>query len=137
MPAYHGGHLHVAVRYFDCEGERPGLPADVAALVKKITADSIELTLVNTSKLATRNLIIQSGAFSEHLIESVSTEAGTTAPVNGSHLHVELPPSTTISLTLRVKRFANKPTYEGPFTPRAPLIPTTIKGRDPLFTNGQ
>ena len=137
MPAYHGGHLHVAVRYFDCEGERPGLPADVAALVKKITADSIELTLVNTSKLATRNLIIQSGAFSEHLIESVSTEAGTNEPVGGSHLQVELPPSTTISLTLRVKRFANKPTYEGPFTPREPLIPTMIKGRDPLFTNGQ
>jgi hypothetical protein len=130
MPAYHGGHLHVAVRYFDCEGERPGLPADVSALVEKITADEVGLTLVNTSTSSDRSLIIQAGAFGEHQIVSAKASDGSATEVGGNHLRVDLPAGTSISLTLNVKRFANKPTYEGPFAPKEPLIPTTIKGRD-------
>jgi len=130
MPAYHGGHLHVAVRYFDIDGQRPGLPADVAALVEKIAEESIELTLVNTSESSERNLVVQAGAFGEHEIVSASAKGGEEIAVGGNHLQVNLPAGTKISITLKVNRFANKPSYEGPFAPAAPLIPTTIKGRD-------
>ena len=131
MPAYHGGHLHVAVRYFDVEGGRPGLPADVAALVEKITADVVELTLVNTSSTAARSLVIQAGAFGEHHFVSASENGGESIPVDSNHLQVDLPAGSSISLVLKVKRFANDPTYEGPFTPRQSdvSIPATITGR--------
>jgi hypothetical protein len=132
MPAYHGGHLHTAVRYFDIEGKRPGLPTDVAALVEKITSSSIELTLVNTSSSTPHSVVIQAGAFGEHRILTVTEKGGTETPVGGNHLHVDLPADGTISLILRVERFANDPTYEGPFTPEKTevSIPATIIGRD-------
>ena len=131
MPAYHGGHLHVAVRYFDVEGGRPGVPADVAALVEKITADLVELTLVNTSTTSARSLVIQAGAFGEHQIISTSERGGESINVGGNHLQVDLPAGTSISLVLNVKRFANDPTYEGPFTPQQSdvSVPATITGR--------
>jgi len=132
MPAYHGGHLHVAVRYFDAEKKRPGLPADVAALVSKITANTVELTLVNTSPTAARSTVIQAGAFAEHQIISATDHSGLKSAVNGAHLQVDLAPGAKISLTLEVARFANLPTYEGPFAPAQTevSIPATIKGRD-------
>ena len=132
MPAYHGGHLHVAVRYFDAEKNRPGLPADVAALVSKITATTVELTLVNTSASATRSAVIQAGAFAEHQILSAIDAKGVKTVVNGAHLQVDLAPGAISSLTLEVARFSNLPTYEGPFTPAQTdvSIPATIKGRD-------
>jgi len=132
MPAYHGGHLHVAVRYFDAENKRPGLPADVAALVSKITATTVELTLVNTSAISASSTVIQAGAFAEHQILSATDNNGVKAVVNGAHLQVDLAAGATTSLTLEVARFANLPTYEGPFTPAQTevSIPATIKGRD-------
>jgi hypothetical protein len=132
MPAYHGGHLHVAVRYFDAEKERPGLPADVAALVSKITATKVELTLVNTSATTTRSTIIQAGAFAEHQIISATDGKGVVTTVNGTHLQVDLAAGASIALTLEVARFANTPTYDGPFVPaqKDVSVPKTIKGRD-------
>ena len=50
---YHGGLLHVRLRYFDRQARRPGLPPDVAALVHELDADSAVVTLVNISPLAT------------------------------------------------------------------------------------
>src|SRR5690349_20210737 len=38
--------LHTRVRYFDPAKRRPGLPADVAALVERMTGDETVLTLV-------------------------------------------------------------------------------------------
>ena len=132
MPAYHGGHLHVAVRYFDVEGQGPGLPADVAALVEKITREHVQLTLVNTSTSATRSVIIQSGAFAEHKIISVVDQNGAEIKVDGPHLQVDLPPQSNISLTLKIARFAYDPTYATPFVPneKEVSIPSEIHGRN-------
>ena len=43
-----GGPLHCRLRYFDPDNRRAGIPADVAALVEKLTADAVTVTLVNT-----------------------------------------------------------------------------------------
>lgn len=131
MPAYHGGHLHVAVRYFDAERERPGLPEDVAALVSKVTEHEIALTLVNTSTTSARRVVIQSGAFGEHRILSAKEIGREESAVEASHLEVALPPQGNIELVLKVQRFANDPTYETPFIPAqsSVSVPLTIKGR--------
>src|SRR5205085_6280897 len=63
---HHGNHtlvLHSRVRYFDPDKRRPGLPADVAALVEKLTADETVLTLVNVSPVHARRVIVQAGSY--------------------------------------------------------------------------
>jgi hypothetical protein len=131
MPAYHGGHLHVALRYFDPAKARPGLPQEVSALVEKITADSVEVTLVNTSHFVTRSTILQAGAFAEHQIISASINGESTLEVNGAHLEIELAPKASAKITLTVARFANDPTYAWPFaqSQEERSHPLTIKGR--------
>ena len=131
MPAYHGGHLHVAVRYFDVAEGRPGLPDEVSALVEKITADAVELTLVNTSHFVTRSTIIQAGAFAEHQIVSATVNGGVTTAVNGAHIQIDLAPKSTAKITLHVKRFANEASYEWPIEQSGEEIsvPATIVGR--------
>ena len=66
-----GDVLRSQVRYFDPERRRAGLAEDVAALVEKIEPDSITLTLVNTSTLGARRLIVQMGVYGEHQAISV------------------------------------------------------------------
>ena len=61
MPIYNGGLLNVSVRHFDAERRRPGLPADVAALVRGINSQGIDLTLVNLHPTQSRSLISQAG----------------------------------------------------------------------------
>ena len=63
---YHGGLLHVRLRYYDADEARPGLPAEVAALVSQVTATTTTVELVNTSPLHARRVILQAGAFGEH-----------------------------------------------------------------------
>ena len=131
MPAYHGGHLHVAVRYFDVAALRPGLPDDVAALVESNTEDSVKLTLVNTSQSATRSTVVQAGAFGEHQIIDAQVNGGVTTQVNDPHIQIDLAPMASASIVLHVKRFANEPTYEWPFGQREEQVstPETITGR--------
>ncbi len=131
MVSYHGGHLHVAVRYFDPELRRPGLPEDVAALVTSLTSHFVELTLVNTSKTFSRNVIIQSGAFGEHEFLSAIADGCQEVVVGGKHLEISLPALSSIQLKLRVRRFAYDPTYEQPFMPprHEQDTPLTIIGR--------
>ena len=57
MHVTHGGLQYAAVRYFDADVQRPGLPPGVAALVDQISADRVSLSLVNTSD-ATRPVVI-------------------------------------------------------------------------------
>ena len=131
MPAYHGGHLHVAVRYFDVAALRPGLPDDVAALVESITEDLVKLTLVNTSQSTTRSMVVQAGAFGEHQIIDAQVNGGVTTQVNGPHIQIDLAPMASASIVLHVKRFANEPTYEWPFGQKVDQMgrPETIIGR--------
>jgi len=126
-PSFNGGLLRGEVRYYDPDGKRPGLPHDIAALVESIRADRTVVTLVNTSALDTRKVIVQAGSFREHVFTDVtfnvsenspddsSTETRKKVPVNSSYIAVELPPSTTVTLELGMRRFVNQPTYAFPW----------------------
>ena len=135
MPAYHGGHLHVAVRYFDPEHLRPGLPQDVAALVEEISANHVKLTLVNTSHFNEHSTIIQAGAFAEHQILSATVNGGEEVQVDGAHLQIDLAAKASATVIMKVKRFANDPTYDFPFTQKREnvAIPASITGRGPIY----
>jgi hypothetical protein len=124
MHVYHGGLQQARLRYFDVAGKRPGLPQGVAALVHGLTADSAQLTLVNTDAGKTVDLIIQAGAFGEHEFTSAN---GTSA--FGRWLHVTLAPGATAELTLGMRRFANPPSYDTPWQ-KAAEGPTPIVGRE-------
>jgi hypothetical protein len=116
---YHGGLLHVRLRYFDALQRRPGLPPDVAALVHALDAESVSVTLVNISPLRPRRLILQAGAFGEHAFtEAVEIAppgeqqpAPRGIPVNDRRLTVELPPGRSVDLKIGMRRFVNRPEY--------------------------
>lgn len=65
-PVYNGGLLRATVRYFDADEKRPGLPADIAALVDEVAADRVGVEMVNLSGSQTRRVVVQAGAFGEH-----------------------------------------------------------------------
>lgn len=116
---YHGGLLHVRLRYYDLDSARPGLPPDVGALVGSLDAETTRVTLVNTSPLCPRRLILQAGAFGEHSFTRVADQAAegdqpSTLSVNGKHLEVHLGPGGVVRLELGMKRYCNQPSYEQP-----------------------
>ena len=80
-PKHQGEVLQARVRYFDPIRRRPGLPEDVAALVDSLRDDSTSLVLVNLNQTEPRTLIVQGGAYGEHLCESV-TAGGRTIDVS-------------------------------------------------------
>ena len=125
--SFNGGLLRGRVRYFDIEKARPGLPEDVAALVKKLEADRAVVHLVNTSAFESRKLIVQAGSYGEHEFTGVLFNARSedsdgnivlsekSVPVNSKFFAVELLPSTTIKLDIGTRRFVNKPSYVLPW----------------------
>jgi hypothetical protein len=133
---YNGGLQQARVRYYDADARRPGLPPQVAALVRGIDPQATELELVNLDPEHTRQVIVQAGAFAEHDIRAVSYNAchdpswigdlydyghgepqqtTASAPAEGPWLTVELPPSTRIHLTLRLELRSRTPSYRTPF----------------------
>jgi hypothetical protein len=113
-PGKDGNILHSRLRYFDADRRRAGLPEDVAALVEKLTADSVVVTLVNTSPVHAREVVVQAGAYAEHQCLEVRAD-GKTTPVNGTHFRVQLAPGAGDTLTITMKRYANQPTTEFPW----------------------
>jgi len=114
---YHGGLLHVRLRYFDADAHRPGLPPDVGALVHVLDADSVTVKVVNTSPLRERRLIVQAGAFGEHAFTDamdLSADSPSSMSVDGKHLAVVLPPGLSADLRLGMRRYVNQPSYEQP-----------------------
>ncbi|WP_133798901.1 hypothetical protein [Kribbella caucasensis] len=123
---YNGGLLPLRVLYLDPERGRPGLPADVAALVDTVESDRTGLQLVNLSATQTRRVIVQAGSFgTDRIDEAVVTTAkgdypgpspaytsppptpGTeTIVVGGNRLEVTMPPGRTIRLELELTRNA-------------------------------
>jgi len=100
QPIYNGGLLHCALRYFDEQRQRPGLPRDIAALVERLdlvpppappAGDSdgkaaasgdeelrgTMVHLVNLSPFEGRTVIVQAGAFSEHRVTTAHYTART------------------------------------------------------------
>lgn len=115
---YHGGLLHVRLRYFDATANRPGLPNDVASLVSELDGDSTTVQLVNLSPLHERKLVVQAGAFGEHRFTDVTelgeSDPGSPVTVNRDHFAVILPPGRTIKLKLGMERYCHTPTFTQP-----------------------
>ena len=133
QPIYNGGLLHCRLRYYDTGADRPGLPADVAALVEKLEAKRTVVRLVNLNPVDDRELVIQAGAYGEHSFgnleysaltsefpgktsaytaDPVTTESRT-ATAGGRHLRVYLPAGTEICLDLATDRYVNEPSCQG------------------------
>ncbi|MDE2807297.1 MAG: hypothetical protein OXN90_02665, partial [Gemmatimonadota bacterium] len=131
---YNGGILMAPLRYFDTERKRPGLPADVAALVETVERDRLVVHLVNLSALDSRKVLLQAGTLAEHRFGEVAyntlesaypgTVGGYAAPpveqatkrvaVDDAHFVVALPPGTEVRLEIGLQRHANAPTYDLP-----------------------
>ena len=131
---YNGGLLHCRIRYFDADRRRPGLPADVAALVEKAEGEHTQLRLVNLNPFESRRVIVQAGAFGEHRFTTVAYDVCTseypgrqpayappavttetaTVTVNDKHMLIDLAPATEISLDIRMLYFVNPPSYTPP-----------------------
>lgn len=131
---YNGGLLQTRLRYFDGQRHRPGLPEDVAALVSVLEADRTVVELVNLSPFEEREVIVQGGAFGEHVFGEVvysvlasdypgsakryaapPIEAGAESlSVEANRLRVVLPPATRIRLDLETRRYAHPPSYASP-----------------------
>jgi hypothetical protein len=124
--------LHAQVRYFDPEQRRAGLPTAAAALVERITEEGVVLQLVNLDPVTARSVVVQAGAYAEHEIVEAhsapvgaadsSPEAMTPSPspeaatrVGAPHLTVRLAPGAGTRLTLRLRRYAQLPTFAFPW----------------------
>ncbi len=108
-PGHKGSIIHCRVRYFDPIRRRAGVPDDVAALVEKLSKDSMTLTLVNTNQVESREVLIQSGGYGEHQFVSVNAD-GVSTPVDSRLLKVRLAPGSGQQLQLDMQRYTNDPT---------------------------
>ena len=113
-PDRRGNLVNSRLRYFDPARKRAGLPEDVAALVSEMSDTGTVVTLVNVSTTAPRTLVVQGGAYGEHVIESVDWN-GKTVPVGKPNFTVTLNPGAGGKLTLKMKRYAGDPTVKFPF----------------------
>jgi len=107
--------LHARFRYFDPAKQRAGLPADVGALVEKLSAGAATLTLVNTNPVDARTVTVQSGAYGEHRIEAVTVNGRRTA-VNGPLLAVKLEAGAGARLEFEMARYQNPLTLAAPWS---------------------
>ncbi len=114
-PGHDGSPLHARLRYFDPARRRAGLPQDVAALVEKLTADQVTVTLVNTSAVEPRVVIVQGGAYGEHRCESVAVNGGAATALDGRPIAVKLAPGAGGKLVIHTRRYANQPTLAQPW----------------------
>jgi hypothetical protein len=74
----------------------------------------VVVTLVNTSAVHSRDIVIQTGAFAEHTALSVEV-AGNKTPVNASHFTVRLSAGSGGAVTIAMKRYANQPVAAFPW----------------------
>jgi hypothetical protein len=109
-----GAILHCRLRYFDPVRRRAGLPEDVSALVEKLNADAVTVTLVNTDAVDGRTVVVQAGGYGEHSFETVEVE-GRTVKVAGSHFRLRLGPGAGARLTIRMRRYVNPPVLAFPW----------------------
>jgi hypothetical protein len=112
-PGRDGGLLNARLRYFDPARKRAGLPEDVAALVSEMTGTGAVVTLVNLNKTAPRSIVVQGGAYGEHRIESAHVN-GDLVSVNRPSFTLKLGPGAGASLTLKMKRYSERPTVVFP-----------------------
>ena len=115
---YWGGLAVGRLRYYDADRRRPGLPRDVAALVRRLGAASAAVSLVNLSVGTPHEVVIGAGSFGEHAFTEVRLAGGEKAaprPLTGTWLHLRLPPGTEIDLELTMDRYCRVPSYAFPW----------------------
>lgn len=115
---YHGGLLHSSVRYFDPVEKRPGIPEDVAALVRQVNKGGISLQLVNLHPTETRYVVIQGGMFGEHQITRIRQVIDYPYQfdtIDQKYFTIELAPGAVGQLEIGLDRFVNDPTYAFPW----------------------
>lgn len=116
MHLSHGGLQHGTVRYYDAETMRPGLPSDVGAIVREVTANYVELELVNISQIEPRRLVVQAGSFGEHNFVSASIDGADEVNIGGRWFELELAAGAGTRLVVAMERYANQPSYETPWS---------------------
>jgi hypothetical protein len=109
-----GSIQHCRVRYFDPVRRRAGLPDGVAALVEKLTGDSVTLTLVNLDAADDRTLVVQAGGYGEHQFLAVEAE-GRTRKMDATHFRVRLAAGAGARLTIKMRRYVNQPALAFPW----------------------
>ncbi len=72
------------------------------------------MTLVNLNTTTPRTLVVQGGAYGEHVIESVDVN-GKTIAVGKPNFSVTLSPGAGSKLTLKMKRYSGDATVKFPF----------------------
>lgn len=115
---YHGGLLHSSLRYFDPAQQRTGVPANVAALVDRLTPGGVRLRLVNLSTTEEKDVLIQAGMFREHnitRIRQVEIYPFQFNTIDGPHVTVRLAPGAVCRLDIGLERFVNPPSYQFPW----------------------
>ena len=119
---YNGGLAQGRVFYFDPAYKRPGLPPDVAALVRHMDQNSVTLELVNLSPVAERTILVQAGCYGEHRFTTASYVRGAQdapeavqAEAGGPVLAVKLLPGCEIELKLGMDRYVHTPRYGLPW----------------------
>lgn len=113
-PGRGGAILNAALRYFDANAHRPGLPPDVAALVEKISPEETVVQLINVGVLDERRVILQAGAYGEHRIVSARADEQEVA-VQGPLVEVRLAPAAGGRITLKTERFRLPPSMAQPW----------------------
>ncbi len=114
---YHGGliwTLHSRLRYFDPVRRRAGIPQDVASLVTRIDGEKTRVILVNVNQVESREVIVQTGGYGEHLCIRVEAE-GQTHNINRRFFRVRLAPGAGGELVIHHRRYANTPTLAFPW----------------------
>jgi len=112
-PGKAGALLHSRLRYFDPVQRRAGLPEGVAALIERMDANWVTLTLVNTNQLNSRTIVIQAGGYGEHEFQSVSI-GGITHKIDSTSAKIRLAPGSGGSIRLQMKRFVHPPSLAWP-----------------------
>jgi len=113
-PGRGGAAFHCRLRYFDPERRRAGIPNDIAALIDKFSDTEVSVTLVNTSPTATRELIVQAGAYGEHNVSNVLI-GNESMTVDGPYFRVKIDPGCGARLIVSNDRYTEKPTMAFPW----------------------
>ena len=87
----------------------------MAALVERLTADSVVVSLVNLNPLHARTVIVQAGAYAEHEIVDVR-QGEVTRSIGHPHVTVRLEPGAGDQLTIRTRGYALPPTLALPWS---------------------
>ena len=117
MGGYHGGlvwTLHARLRYFDPVRRRSGIPEDVAALITAIDDDQTRVTLVNVNQVSSREGIVQTGGYGEHLCTRVEVD-GQLHAINRRFFRLRLSPGAGGEVVVHHRRYANSPTLAFPW----------------------